>query len=31
MIKQFLNWFEELECGIDIMYKDNILAKRNVA
>lgn len=31
MINNFLNWFEELECGIDIMYNENILDKKNVA
>lgn len=31
MIRNFLSWFEELECGIDIMYNDNILDKKYVA
>ncbi len=31
MIAQFLDWFEELECGIDIMYNENIIEKKYVA
>lgn len=31
MIRKFLNWFEELECGIDIMYDENIIDKKHVA
>jgi flavorubredoxin len=31
MISQFLNWFEELECGVDLMYPDSGMGDRAIA
>ncbi len=30
MIGQFLDWFQELECGIDIMCKDKLVKKKSM-
>ena len=31
IINEFLNWFEVLECGVDLMYGDDILSERAIA
>lgn len=31
VINEFLNWFEELECGVDLMYGENMMGEQAIA